>query len=113
MDKEIHIESTHKTPFRKRNVVNTTKLFASDEKTVRTNATNKAGCKTRLRPFVSAMKPQKCDVMIIPKNGAAPKMPFSCVVKFKSHCDTGMIKLMPHVSRFTASNTKPARVISK
>lgn len=58
-------------------------------------ATNRVGCMTQRRPFVSDKYPHKCDEKIMPENEAAPNIPLSLVVMFKSHCDTGITKLTP------------------
>lgn len=71
------------------------------------NAMKSVGRMTLRRPFVSAKKPHKCDVQIMPKKLAAPRMPFSLVVKFKSHCETGKTKVMPTVSKIKAAIIKP------
>lgn len=76
-------------------------------------ATTNVGCITFLRPVVSARNPHKCDEQIIPMNETAPRIPFSFVVNFKSHDETGITKLIPHVSIRTAFNIKPQIKIKK
>lgn len=68
---------------------------------------------THRRPFVSAKNPHICEEVTIPKKHAAPKIPFSCVVNLKSHCDTGNIKLIPHVSIRAAFKIDPDIKIKK
>lgn len=71
------------------------------------NAMKRVGWIMRRRPFVSAKNPHKCDEKIIPAYETAHKIPFSLVVKFKSHCETGNTKEMPQVSIITAFNAIP------
>lgn len=49
------------------------------------NATSNVGWMIRRRPFLSAKNPHKYDEQIIPKNATEPKMPFSLVVRRRSH----------------------------
>lgn len=53
------------------------------------NATSNVGKITYRLPFVSARKPHRCEAESTPKNPAPAKIPFCCVVIFKSHCTTG------------------------
>lgn len=71
------------------------------------NATISVGRMTLRRPFVSAKNPHKCEEQIMPKKAAAPRIPFSLVVKFKSHWETGRTNVMPTVSKIKADMIKP------
>lgn len=103
----------YKNPFKKRSTTKSEKLFVNDEQRVIKNAIIKVGWITRLRPVVSAKNPHKCDEQIIPRNEAAPSIPFSFVLIFMSHCKTGITKLIPHDSKKTAFKIKPQIKIKK
>lgn len=81
--------STHKNPTKNRSIANKVKLFVNDDKIERINAINSVGRITYCLPFVSAKKPQTYDGHMIPNNDTAPKIPLRCVVRFKSHSETG------------------------
>lgn len=59
-----------------------------------------------LLPFVSAKKPQRCALVIIPKIDIPLNSPFSDEVKFSSQI-TGRMKLIVNVSNRDAANIIP------
>lgn len=63
-------------------------------------------------PFVSARNPHKCEEQIIPTNDIALNTPFSLVVNFKSHCDTGIMNETQHVSKTTLISMIPLMKIT-
>lgn len=83
------------------------KLVAKLETTVTTKPNSNVGRITFRRPVVSAKNPQRCELLIIPAKPIALNMPRSCMVKLRSHCETGKTKLMPKVSSKTLANIKP------
>lgn len=80
---------------------------------VSTKAVNNVGSITFFRPCVSARKPQRCELNIIPTNAMADKTPLSFVVKSKSHSATGRIKLMLKVSNKTVLKIDPLSITRK
>lgn len=85
----------------------------SDDATAKANVIINVGKITQRRPLVSAKKPHKCDEHIMPINAQAPKIPFCDVFKFKSQWDTGITKLIAHVSSKTAPKITPLIKIKK
>lgn len=75
----------------KRNTVIHQKLVMKLEHTVDVNARHSVGMITFRRPWVSARKPHRCELTIIPTNTTALRMPFSRVDKFKSHSATAIM----------------------
>lgn len=71
------------------------------------NVANSVGWIIFFLPRLSARNPHKCELHIIPKNEIALNTPFSLVVNFKSHDDTGIINETPHVSSTTLINIIP------
>lgn len=76
------------------------------------NATINVGSITLRLPFVSARKPKKCELQIMPINDTELKRPFSNALKFKSHFDTGITNAQPHVSKATANCIRPLITIT-
>lgn len=64
--------------------------------------------KTPLRPRVSAIKPQMCDVATVPMNATDDRMPFSLKLKFRSHWAAGIMNIMLVVSIMTDIKHNPA-----
>lgn len=87
-------------------IIKQVKFDAKLDKTVHVNDKNKVGRIILLLPFVSAKKPHRCALDIIPKIEIPPKSPFSDDVKFSSHI-TGRIKLIVNVSNRVAVNIIP------
>lgn len=74
---------------------------------------NNVGSITFFLPCVSAKKPHKCELNIIPTNAMADKIPLSFVDKTKSHSATGRIKLMLKVSNKTVLKIDPLSITMK
>lgn len=105
--KKTIVVSAYKSPLRNRKKIKRRTLGHSDEIHDKMNATSNVGNITLRRPFVSARKPKKCELHIIPINETELKRPFSPAVKFKSHLDTGITNAQPHVSNATANCIRP------
>lgn len=67
---------------------------------------NKVGRIIFLLPLVSARKPHRCALVIIPKIDIQLSSPFSDDVKFSSHI-TGRMKLIVSVSKRDEANIIP------
>lgn len=65
---------------------------------------------TFLRPHVSAKKPQKCELITIPRNAIDEINPCSVVVIFKSQNAYGNTKAMLIFSMVAPINTIPDRI---
>lgn len=89
------------------------KFLVNEERTEQMKAISNVGAIIRRRPFVSAKNPHKCDEEMMPAKLTAPKIPLSCVDKFKSHSDTGITKLIPHDSIKEAFKIIPQMKIKK
>lgn len=68
---------------------------------------NKVGLIIFRLPLVSAKKPHKCELIIMPEKPIALIMPRSWIVRFMSHCDTGKTKLIAKVSNKTLAKIRP------
>jgi len=68
---------------------------------------NKVGLIIFRRPVVSARKPHKWELVIIPANPMELNIPFSLIDKCKSFFETGKTKLMANVSNRTLAKIKP------
>jgi hypothetical protein len=108
----LNLKLPHKNPFRKRRTTRTLKFDIKLDTIVIPKAMNNVGTITVFLPRVSAKNPQRCEDTMIPMKPTALKTPLSLVVKFKSHCATGKMKLMLTVSRKTQPRTAPDKMIS-
>lgn len=71
------------------------------------------GMMTFRRPFVSARKPHKCELAMIPRKAIALNKPLSFVVRFKSHSAIGKMNDIPNVSKRTVDKTAPLKMTRK
>lgn len=71
------------------------KLTERLERKLARNERISVGTMTLLRPLLSARKPQKCELTIMPIEDIPLSTPLFCVVSERSHSATGNTKLIP------------------
>lgn len=112
MKLKINGHWTYKNPVKNLSVIKTVKLVAKLDKAVKINDTKRVGIIIFLLPMVSAKNPQKYMLVINPIRTIPLKTPLSCVVRCNSHA-TGIIKLIPIVSRTLVDKITPDMKISR
>lgn len=89
--------STHKNPLKNLQITSIAKFVARLDKSVARNDRINVGTITLLRPLLSAKKPQKCELTIMPIDDIPLSTPLFCVESERSHSATGNTKLMPKI----------------
>lgn len=88
-DKVVYSHATYKNPVKNRITVINQKLVVRLERADEAKARNSVGKMIARRPRVSARKPQRCELQMMPANEMALSTPFSLVVSSRSHSATG------------------------
>lgn len=86
---------THKNPLKNLHTTSTLKFVAKLERKLAKNERISVGTMTLLRPLLSARKPQKCELTIMPIDDMPLRTPLFCVVSERSHSAMGNTKLIP------------------
>lgn len=102
---------THNSPVMNRS---TNIMYVFIENADRNEQTNSSMSDIRItfwRPHVSAMKPQKCEPITMPRNETDAKRPCSLVVNCKSHFAYGNINETLTFSRIAPIKLNPVAIV--
>jgi len=82
---EINMVNTYRAPFNNRNNINNQGQGTTEQTRVVKELEIKQKIRMFLRPLMSAIMPQKCDVLMMPRKVMDTKRPFCSRDRFRSH----------------------------
>lgn len=108
-----NIQITYKMPTKNRNKIITVAFIANADNIAQISAPIAVNRMVFFRPHVSAKKPQKCELITMPRNATDEINPCSVVVIFKSHFAYGKTNAMEIFSMVAPIIASPADIIMR